>query len=155
MHLSTRAAVGVHILTLLAGSEGEPLSSEQVAGSVNTNAAVIRRIMQLLTRAGLVTSRLGTGGGAMLARPARDITLADVYRAVEPGALFTLHEKPNPLCPVGRCIVPELDRHFTRARRALEDSLEHTTIAGILAVALRQAGATTNSSGARKRAKLA
>ena len=113
------------------------MSSEAIAGSVNTNAAVIRRIMQLLTRAGLVTSRLGAGGGAMLARPARGISLADVYRAVEPGALFTLHQEPNPLCPVGRAIVPELDRHFGRARRALEQSLEQTSIADVLAVALR------------------
>jgi Rrf2 family protein len=136
MHLSTRAAVGVHILTLLAGSEGHPLSSEEVAGSVNTNPAVIRRVLQYLSRAGLVTSRLGAGGGSLLARAPRDITLADVYRAVEPGDLFTLHDRPNPLCPVGRAIVPELDRHFGRATRALEASLEQVTIADVLASAL-------------------
>ncbi|HYW07825.1 MAG TPA: Rrf2 family transcriptional regulator [Longimicrobium sp.] len=128
--MNSRFAVAVHILTLLQQSGGEPLTSEYVAGSVNTNASLIRRILSALARARLTTSRLGAGGGALLARPAAEITLLDVYRAVDDGELFGMHrEVPNPNCPVGRNIQLELECRFERAARALEAELSRTTIA--------------------------
>jgi DNA-binding IscR family transcriptional regulator len=103
MTISSRFAVAVHILTLLETGRGEPLTSEYVAGSVNTNPAVVRRILSMLARAGLTHARLGAGGGSVLARPAAEISLRDVYRAVEcEERLFSLHhERPNPKVPRG------------------------------------------------------
>src|SRR4051794_2526364 len=72
--MNSRLAVAVHILTLLEGSKGEPLTSEYIAGSVNTNASLVRRLLGVLARAGLTTAQMGAGGGAMLARPADRIT---------------------------------------------------------------------------------
>lgn len=133
MSISSRFAVGVHILTLLAQSPGTPLTSEWMAGSASTNPAVVRKILSMLAKAGLTTSQLGVGGGALLARSADAITLLDVYRAVDEGALFALHnEQPNPECPVGRNIQSALLSSMTRAQRALEDELAGQTIAGVL-----------------------
>lgn len=133
MTISSRFAVGVHILTLLDTSQGEPLTSEYIAGSVNTNPAVVRRILSMLARAGLTTSRLGAGGGALLARTTSKITLRDVYRAVEDGALFSMHhERPNPHCPIGCHIQAVLERTTETAQRALEDELAGRTVADIL-----------------------
>ena len=56
MSTSSRFAVAVHILTLMAWSEDEPLKSEQVAESVNTNPVVIRRMLCELSEANLVVS---------------------------------------------------------------------------------------------------
>src|SRR3712207_248133 len=67
MAASSRFAVAVHILTLLADAGGEPVTSEYIAASVNTNPSLIRRLLSALARAGLTTSQLGTGGGALLA----------------------------------------------------------------------------------------
>lgn len=135
MTISSRFAVAVHILTLLETGHGEPLTSEYMAGSVNTNASVVRRILSLLARAGLTRARMGAGGGTVLARPASEITLGDVYRAVEcEGQLFALHhEKPNPRCPVGRNIQAVLGRATTAAESALERELGERTLADVMA----------------------
>lgn len=140
--MNSRFAVAVHILTLLEQSGGEPVTSEYVAGSVNTNPSLIRRLLSTLAKARLTTSQLGTGGGALLARPAAEITLLDVYRAVDGGELFGMHrEVPNPNCPVGRNIQAELESRFEAATRALEAELSRTTIAEMgRGVALRDAG---------------
>jgi Rrf2 family protein len=130
--MNSRFAVAVHILTLLEQSQGKPVTSELIAGSVRTNPSLIRRLLSMLARAGLTTSQLGAGGGALLARPAREITLMDVYRAVDEGELFGMHrEQPNPRCPVGRNIQGELQRRFDAATQAAEVELTRSTIAEI------------------------
>jgi Rrf2 family protein len=135
MTISSRFAVAVHILTLLETGRGQPLTSEYVAGSVNTNPAVVRRILSMLARAGLTHARLGAGGGSVLARPAAEISLRDVYRAVEcEERLFSLHhERPNPKCPVGRNIQAVLERATGAAQAALEEQLGSRTVADVMA----------------------
>ncbi|HEX6373140.1 MAG TPA: Rrf2 family transcriptional regulator [Longimicrobium sp.] len=128
--MNSRFAVAVHILTLIARGQGQPVTSDYIAGSVNTNPSLVRRLLSQLTRAGLTTSQMGIGGGALLARPAGQITLCDVYRAVDEGEVFALHrEQPNPACPVGRNIQRVLEARFDAATRALEQELDRTTIA--------------------------
>ena len=132
--ISSRFAVAVHILALLESGRGEPLTSEYMARSVNTNPAVVRRILSLLARAGLTHARMGAGGGTVLARPAEEITLRDVYRAVECGELFALHnEKPDPKCFVGRNIQAVLERATGAAQSALEEQLGERTVADVMA----------------------
>lgn len=133
MTISSRFAVAVHILTLLESGGGEPITSERIAGSVNTNPAVVRRLLSLLARAGLTTSRRGAGGGALLARPAAAITLREVYHAVEEGDLFAMpQEAPDHRCPVGRHILSALEAATGAAREALETSLGERTVADML-----------------------
>ena len=133
MAISSRFIVSVHILTLLAQSQGKPVTSEWLAGSASTNPAVIRKLLGMLAKAGLTTSQLGVGGGALLARPASEITLLDVYRAVDEGELFALHhESPNPACPVGRNIQAAIIGTLEQAQRALEGELAARTLADVL-----------------------
>ena len=135
--MNSQFAVAVHILTLLEKSAGSPVTSERMAGSINTNASLVRRLLGVLAASGLTTSQMGTGGGALLARAASRITLLDVYRAVKAGELFgSPNESPNPMCPVGRNIQVALVTHLTDAERALEKELSQTTIADILASVL-------------------
>ncbi len=132
MNTSSRFTVAIHILTLLA-YEGGQMTSEYIAGSVNTNPVVIRRLLALLREARLVSSQPGAGGGWQLTRPPKGITLRDIYRAVEEGALFALHSNtPNPQCPVGRNIQRVLGGHFEAAQLALDKDLERTTIADLV-----------------------
>lgn len=132
MSISSRFAVGVHILTLLDRSGGKPLTSDWIAGSASTNPAVVRRLIAMLGKAGLTHSQLGAGGGTLLARPAAGITLLDVYHAVEDGELFALHnEPPCQDCPVGRNIQQALKTPLGRAQAALEAELAAQTIADI------------------------
>lgn len=133
MNTSSRFAVATHILTLLTLHREEPLTSEYIAGSVNTNPVVIRRVLGDLRAAGLVGSQSGNGGGWWIAGDPAAITLRDVYRAVEGDALLPLHHRPpNPECLVGKNIQQALTRHIDAAQHALEEELARTTIADML-----------------------
>jgi Rrf2 family protein len=132
MATSTRFAVGVHLLTALAVNPGKILRSEDMADSANTNPVVVRRLFSLMTSAGLIRARLGPGGGFELARPASDITLRDVFAAVESGELITEHRSPpSASCPVGAHILPVLREATAPAVEALAEKLSRTTIADI------------------------
>jgi Rrf2 family protein len=130
VNTSSRFAFAVHVLALLSQQDGVPLSSDIIAGSVNTNPALIRRLLTMLSEAGLTTSQLGAGGGALLAHAAEDITLLEVYRAVDDAQLFALHrEEPNPACMVGRNIQEVLRGIIDDAQQAMEASLASRTVA--------------------------
>jgi Rrf2 family protein len=131
---SSRFAVAVHVLALLAGAGDEPVKSSRVAASVNTNPVVIRRILCALGRARLVTSQPGSTGGSRLARPAAHITLGDIYRAVEGGDSFTLHRRrPSQRCVVGANIEEVLGGILRETNAAVEQALARTTLADIVA----------------------
>ena len=133
MPRSSRFVVATHVLTMLAYCEDEAVTSEYIAGSVNTNPVVVRRILGLLAKAGLVSTREGAGGGVRLARPADKIDLRDVYAAVETNALFALHPSgPNLQCPVGSTIQGALEPTLDAAEGALLGSLAKTTVADLV-----------------------
>jgi Rrf2 family protein len=133
MNVSTRFSVALHALTLLASQPDEALTSEFIAGSINTNPAFVRRLMGSLRAAGLVTSQPGNRGGWELAADPERLNLAEVRRAVDEGAPFALHAKPpNVQCPVGRNIQRALTGVYARAERAMEAELGRTSVAGLL-----------------------
>ncbi|MBA2871940.1 Rrf2 family protein [Anoxybacillus calidus] len=130
MKISSRFTVAVHILSLLALEPSAHCTSEWIAGSVNTNPVVVRRIIGKLKKAGLVDVRPGTGG-AYLLKETKEITLLDIYRAVEvveEGELFQFHEHPNPNCPVGANIQAVLEIILLRAQAAMEKILEEISL---------------------------
>lgn len=129
MAYNSRFAVAIHTLSLLDSTEGR-ITSELIAGSVNTNPVVIRRMISLLTKAGILRTQPGVAG-AQLTRSSSEITLLDVYRAVQNDSrddLFAIHENPNPNCDIGRNIQQELEQVFARAQRAMEGELEQITL---------------------------
>jgi DNA-binding IscR family transcriptional regulator len=85
MHTSTRFAVAIHILTLLAQDQRGPATSEAIAGSVKTNPVVIRRVLARLRNQGLVESQPGSGGGGGLLRAPSAITQREINRAIDAG----------------------------------------------------------------------
>ena len=126
--------MAVHVLAVLAYKEGDRVTSALLAGSVNTNPVIIRRLLLALQRAKLVDTCKGAGSGSRLSRSPGRIDLADVYRAVEDVEPFaTPSGKPNAACPVGKCIRKTLDRVFASAQSALERDLEKTTLADVMA----------------------
>lgn len=141
MAANSRLTIAVHALAWLALAQRrgrQQLTSDQVAASVNTNPVIIRRSLGELRRAGLVSVRRGAGPGWTLARRPEDITLLDVYEAVEPRPLFALHHaEPNLDCPVGRGIRPALHGVYAGAEQALRAELGGTSIADVLHETLR------------------
>ena len=78
VHLCHEFALSMHLLTILASSDAV-LTSERLSEMVGVNAAVIRRLAQVLTKAKMFQSRLGPGGGLQLALSPKKITLACVF----------------------------------------------------------------------------
>ena len=133
MPANSRFAIAVHILTLMAHAGDEPLKSDEVACSVNTNPVVIRRTLCALSKAGLVISQTGASGGTRLARKPSEITLLEIYRAVDAGSVFALHpQPPNDKCPVGMKIERSLDYILDEVEQGVERVLEKITIEKVL-----------------------
>ena len=132
MAANTHFAVAVHALTVLAVHE-RLVTSEEVALSVQTNAVVARRILGKLTQADLVRSIPGKKGGFELARPAAEIDLAAVYRAVDAGATLKLPDKePHQACYVSCGIKSVLQGLADRLDAVVDAELAGTTLADVV-----------------------
>jgi Rrf2 family protein len=126
---NSRFSIAVHVLSMLSKCCDENMKSDYIAESVNTNPVVIRRMLAQLGVAGLVVSRTGACGGTQLSRPAKDINLLDIYRAVSIDEVFTLHrQKPNPDCPVGGNIEHVLSKLQVNVNRAIDTELAKYTL---------------------------
>lgn len=115
---NTRFATAVHIMTLLAESPQEWLTSEWMAGSININPVVVRKELGVLRAAGLVTSRQGKEGGSQLARSAELINISEIYSAVKnTEVLGKKNQNPNPACTVGKEINNHLNTLFSETEK--------------------------------------
>lgn len=127
--MNGRFAISMHILTLLAKANGEWLTSEYIAGSININPVLVRKEISNLRKNGLVTSREGKNGGSMLAKSAQQIRLSEVFMSTRQGPfLGNARNSPNPDCPVGKHINQHLDDLYLEAEQALIQKLGDTTL---------------------------
>lgn len=141
MSANSRLTIAVHVLTWMAldRRQNEVATSERIASSVNTNPVVIRRCLSELRESGLVQAKRGGGAGWSLLREPEDITLLDVYSAVESGNQFGLHHSPpNQDCPIGFGIRPTLTKVYDALEEQARQVLARTTIADVLADVLAQ-----------------
>ena len=129
---NARFATSLHILTLLASQKDELLSSEYIAGSINLNAAIVRKEMSNLRSYGFIESKEGKGGGSTLAKPAEKIKLSEVYDAVRQSALLGRNNQPNPACMVGRQINKHINTLYAAADKAMMKQLNKQTLAQFL-----------------------
>src|SRR5258707_5552503 len=101
MATNSRLASAVHIMSFVAYAGDEGTTSEAIAKSLQTNPVVVRKILKLLDREGLVALRQGRHGGVALRRSASRITLGQIYKAVESenGGFAKRNQVPD------RCVV--------------------------------------------------
>lgn len=111
---NTRFATAIHIMTLLAESPQEWLTSEWMAGSISINPVIVRKELSVLREAGLIVSRQGKEGGSRLAGNAEEIHISAIYLAVKnTEVLGKKNNNPNPACPVGKEINDHLKTLFS------------------------------------------
>ena len=108
LRVSEAAALALHAAVLLAVNEGRTVSTAEIAEVFNASDAHLSKVLQRLHKVGLVASTRGPKGGFRLARPPEEITLLDVYEAIEgeladAGCLFT-----PPACDGSACILGDL-----------------------------------------------
>ena len=127
--MDTRFSSAIHALILISEAE-RPMSSEQIAESVGTNASYIRRVTGLLKKRGIIRSSQGVSGFSLLIPP-EQLSLYEIYRAVnemEDVHIFDLHQNPNDLCIVGRHIRPTLSHMFRGIEEQAEREMKDTTL---------------------------
>ena len=134
MQISSRFTIALHIFAAMdVFGKDYKITSEFLAGSIQTNPVIIRNILAQLKHAGLVSITRGSGGAVLAKRP-EEITFYDIYRAVESvedGRLFRFHKNPNPDCPVGRNIHALLDDMLEEIQDALENEMKRYTLADL------------------------
>lgn len=133
MQFSSRLPVAVHILLAIVEFDGrEKTTSTFLAGSVNVNPVIIRNTLGQLKAAGLVTVKAGEGG-SFLAKEPKDITLSDIFDAVEKEEeLFHFHERPNPDCPVGKNVHAVLDSRLFDIQEAMRKQMKSITLQDLI-----------------------
>ena len=137
--MDTKFSTAIHMLILVSEAK-TPMNSEQIAHSVGTNASYVRKVAALLSRAGIIEGRRGVSGFSLLKAP-EDITLLDVYRAVEQTEdvhVFDVHQNPSDECIVGRNIRPVLNGVFRQAEQVVERKLAGATLADCMAQMRKQ-----------------
>ena len=136
MQITSKFSVAVHILTCIDIFGGQMrVTSDFLSGSTGVNAVIVRGVLGQLRTAGIVETRQGSGG-AHLAKALDEITLYDIYKAVDcvdDEGLFHFHENPNAECPVGRNIHKAMDDRLQTAQAALENELKSTTLVQVVA----------------------
>ncbi len=132
---SSRFVVAIHALIVLARNPGKsPVCSTLIAESVHTNPVVIRRLMAELEKSQLVKSYAGRTGGFMLGRNAQEISLADIYAAVEDDTVFRMHKlDPSSDCPVSSQLGKALAPSLKAAESAMTGILGQTTLSAVAA----------------------
>jgi Rrf2 family protein len=133
MAANSLLAGAIQILSVLAWRGDQETTSERLAKSLDTNPVVVRRILKSLEQHGLVEVRPGRHGGVALTRSPSDITLEDIYKAVEPeGALFSLRERGNPRCVVNNTMNRILPPLFDSANAAVDGVLRRTKLSSLV-----------------------
>ena len=131
MQITSRFTIAVHMLLCMDVFQEEyKVTSEFMAFSIGVNPVIVRKLLSQLKDAGLAEVRRGPGG-AVPARPLAEITLLDIYRAVDcigENTLFHFHKNPNPDCPVGKNIHRILDGRLAQVQDAMERELESITL---------------------------
>ena len=133
MQISSRFTMAIHMFTCIDTFLDQKMTSDFMAASIGTNPVIIRKLLQQLKSAGLLTVARGTGG-VTVTRPLSEITFLDVYRAVECSPeeeLFRFHENPNPNCQVGRNIHQVLDGKLKQVQEAMEQELSSIRISDV------------------------
>ncbi len=131
VRITARADYAVRAALELAAAEkaGRPVKGERLAELQGIPKNSLENILANLRRAGIIRTRRGADGGYQLARPAVEITVADVLRAVEGPLAAVQGIRPNELAYGGAAAaLPEV---WVALRASLRDVLEHVTIADI------------------------
>lgn len=132
MNKDTRLSDVLHVLLHMAQVD-EPLTSDVLAKSMGTNPAVFRRTMAGLREAGHVQSGKGHGGGWQLSRPLEQITLLDVYEALNRPTLFAIgNRSERPDCMIQKNVNAALTDTMAQAEALFVERFGEITLDQLL-----------------------
>jgi Rrf2 family protein len=130
---SVQFTVAAHIMAALGFFHGEELPSAMLAESVNADPTFVRKSLSKLSKAGLIVTTRGKNGASRLTRPAKQITLLDIYRASAAPPTFAIHSYPvEKRCPISYNIKGCMSSVLKKAQGSFENSLDGITLADVV-----------------------
>ena len=135
MQISMKCSIAVHCLIFIHQAKGiAKVTSNLLAESTGCNPVVIRNILSALKKAGLITVPRGTGGAELCVDPSQ-ITLYQIYAALEPKgvtSLIGIHPCEGRQCPVAQNIRKVLETPYHRIEDAVREAMEQTTLQSMI-----------------------
>lgn len=135
MQLSMKCSVAVHCLLFIWEARGKVrVTSTLLAQSTGCNPVVIRNILSALKKAGLITVARGQGGAELCRHPAQ-ITLHEIYAALEPkglSSLIKIHPCDGRACPVAKNIRRVLQRPYHQIEEAIAHTMDGITLESMI-----------------------
>ncbi|GAA6178137.1 RrF2 family transcriptional regulator [Sulfitobacter pacificus] len=131
MKRNSRLSLALHTLGHMAGDPDKMQTSAEIADHAGTNPVVVRRVLGKLREAGLLTSEKGHAGGWRLARSPQQITLADVYLALDESLIANGGEMETPDCSIEHVLQKKVTAVMADIERSLIEQLASTTIAEV------------------------
>lgn len=135
MQISMKCSVAVHCLIFIHEAKGiAKVTSNLLAESTGSNPVVIRNILSALKKAGLITVRRGTGGAELCTDPSQ-ITLYQIYSALEPDgvtSMIGIHLCQDRPCPVAKNIRRVLEKPYQKIEDAVEKTMESITLQSMI-----------------------
>lgn len=110
------------------------MTSGELASSINTSPSFVRRILAKLSKANLVSTTTGKSGACLLAKKPEEISLLEIYQAVDAPQTFAIHDYPvQSHCLVSSNIESVMQNILTKAQNSFEDNLANTNLAEVIA----------------------
>jgi Rrf2 family protein len=131
MRVTAKADYAVRAVTELAAAGDEFVKADEIARRQDIPRHFLDNILTDLRRAGIVATQRGAEGGSKLARPASDITIADVMRATEGPLAAVRDTRPEQLVYDGAA--ESLPKVWVAVRASLRNVLERVTVADVVA----------------------
>lgn len=131
--VNTQFSIAVHMMAGLGVHPDEPVTSGHLADSVNACPSFVRRVMAKLSKAGLVQTSTGKSGSCSLARRPKDISLLEIYEAVEAPKVFAIHQYPKQqACKISCRIKPVMEKVLNETQALMEENLKKTSLQDII-----------------------
>lgn len=135
MQISMKCSIAVHCLIFIHEAKGiAKVTSNLLSESTGCNPVVIRNILSALKKAGLITVARGTGGAELCVAPSQ-ITLYQIYTALEPDGITSLigiHPCEGRSCPVAQNIRKVLQKPYQKIEDAIKEAMESVTLQSMI-----------------------
>ncbi|EOQ40124.1 Rrf2 family transcriptional regulator [Butyricicoccus pullicaecorum] len=135
MQISMKCSVAVHCLIFIHEAKGiAKVTSNLLAESTGSNPVVIRNILSALKKAGLITVPRGTGGAKLCADPSQ-ITLYQIYSALEPdgmSSIIGIHPCQKRPCPIAQNIRQVLKAPYQKIEDSIQQTMERITLQSMI-----------------------
>lgn len=128
LNISEACSIAIHAMALLSCAREGMLTNKEISKRLNVSENHLSKVLQRLSRAGMVGAVRGPRGGFRLGKPARDITLLDIYEAIEGPIERSACLFGKPVCEGGECILGDL---VENVNQELHDRLASTRLSDL------------------------